>query len=430
MKTVVHLFAGVCLFAAASILTPLHAQMLPQADPKAVGLSKERIDRIRPVLEQYIANSQMAGAVAIIARRGKVAYLDTFGVMDTNTKKPMPRDAIFRLASMTKPIVAVAALTLYEEGKFSLLEPVSKYLPEFANMKVQLDRPDPATGKHNYYTVPADRQITILDLFRHTNGMNNDGPRDDSGELLFPKLDFSITSPHTLAEGMKLLANAPLVRQPGTAFEYSPGPNVIGRLIEVWSGLPLDQYLEEKLFRPLHMVDTGFYVPEAKWNRLATMYTSGPGATVVRSPDKEQNAQKKKPVFFRGAGGLVSTATDYLRFAQMLLNGGELDGVRILSPKTVELMSSDLLGDLPIAAGPIQPGYGFGLTVTVNRGPARTATIGSAGEYYWEGGTATNFFVDPKEKLIMVFMIQKSGGIAISRQLKRIVYQTIVEKEP
>lgn len=422
--------ASMWIAVVAALLAPLYAQMLPQADPKAVGLSKERIDRIRPVMEKYVATNQMAGAVALIVRRGKVAYLDTFGVMDKDTNKPMTKDAIFRLASMTKPIVAVGALMLYEEGKFSLLEPVSRYLPEFANMKVQVDKTDPATGKHVYSTVPAEKQITILDLFRHTNGMNNTGPKDEKGELMFPKLDFSLTSPHTLEEGMKLLAAAPLVRQPGTAFEYSPGPNVIGRLIEVWSGLPLDQYLEERVFRPLHMVDTGFYVPEAKWSRFAAMYRSGPGGIVVRSEESEQNAQKKKPTFFRGAGGLVSTATDYTRFAQMLLNGGELDGVRLLSPKTVDLMSSDLLGDMPVAGGPILPGYGFGLTVTVNRGPAKTATIGSAGEYYWEGGTATNFFVDPKEKLIMVFMTQKSGGIAISRQLKRIVYQTIVEKEP
>jgi CubicO group peptidase (beta-lactamase class C family) len=418
---------AVILIGVMAMLTPALAQMLPQAAPQEVGMSRERLDRIRPILEKYITENQIAGAIALIARRGKVAYLETFGMMDKEAGKPMARDAIFRLASMTKPIVTVAALILYEQGKYSMLDPVSKYLPEFTDMKVAVDKTDPATGKRVYYTVPAERPITILDLMRHTSGMNNQGPKDEKGELIFSKLNIY---EHTLADGIKLLASAPLVHQPGTAFDYSPGPDVMGRLIELWSGKPLDTYLDENVFKPLHMVDTGFGVPEEKWNRLAATYSSGPGGVIARAPAAQQDAAKKKPIFLRGAGGLLSTVTDYTRFAQMLLNGGQLDGVRILSPKTVELMSSDLLGDLPVAGGPMLPGYGFGLTVAVNRGPGRTASIGSAGEYYWEGAAATDFFVDPKEKLIMVFMIQKQRGIAISREFKRMVYQTIVEKEP
>jgi CubicO group peptidase (beta-lactamase class C family) len=177
------------------------------------------------------------------------------------------------------------------------------------------------------------------------------------------------------------------------------------------------------------MVDTGFWVPEAKWNRIATLYDAGPKGEIVKATDAAQEGYKKKPVFLSGAGGLASTATDYLRFAQMLLNGGELDGVRIVSPKSIDLMSSDLLGNLPIYGGPVVPGYGFGLTVAVNKGPAYTASIGSAGEYYWEGAAASIFFVDPKEKLLTVYMIQKRRGVAISREYKRMVYQTIVQEE-
>ena len=291
-------------------------------------------------------------------------------------------------------------------------------------MKVAIDTTDKATGKHIWYTVPADRPMTVMDLMRHTSGMTNQGPKDEKGELIFPVLK---VRSHSLADGIKLMASAPLVHQPGTAFDYSPGPDVVGRLIEVWSGKPLDQYLEERIFKPLHMTDSGFYVPEEKWSRLTTLYQRGPNGEIVRTTDEAQEGYKQKSVFLSGSGGMVSTTVDYLRFAQMLLNGGQLDGVRILSRKTVELMSSDLLGDLPVAGGPMLPGYGFGLTVAVNRGPAKTATIGCAGEYYWEGAVASILFVDPKEQLLTVFMVQKRQGADISREYKRMVYQAIAD---
>lgn len=412
MKT----FACLTLLAAAS----LSAQILPQAAPEQVGLSKPRLDLIKPHLERYVAENRLAGGIALIARRGKVAYFETFGMMDKDSGKPMSKDAIFRIYSMTKPIITVAALTLYEEGKFSLLDPVSKYLPEFADMKVAI----PASGSVPWHTVPANRPITVMDLMRHTSGMNNQGPKDATGDSIFQKLDYKS---HTLADGIKLMASAPLVHEPAVGFDYSPGPDVVGRLIEVWSGMPLNEYLDNRLFKPLHMADTGFWVPEEKWSRLATLYDRGPNDTIVRATGDPQDGYKKKPIYLSGAGGLASTTQDYLRFAQMLLNGGQLDGVRILSPKTIELMSSDLLGDLPVLGGPMLPGYGFGLTVAVNRGPAKTASIGSAGEYYWEGAASSIFFVDPKEQLLTVFMIQKRQGIAISREYKRMVYQSIVD---
>jgi len=418
------------LYIVLSIATALSAQTLPQTQPDQVGLSKERLDRIKPHLEKYVAQNQLAGGIALIARRGRTAYFETFGMMDKESGRRMTPDAIFRIYSMTKPIVTVAALTLYEQGKFSLLDPVSKYLPEFTSMKVAIDNTDTSTGRHTWYTVPAERPITVLDLMRHTSGITNAGPRDERGQPIIPALNLR---QHTLADGIKLMATAPLVHQPGSGFDYGPGPDVVGRLIEVWSGQPLDRYLNDAIFKRLHMPDTGFYVPEDKWSRLATLYQRGPNGEIVRTTDDAQDGYKKKPVFFSGSGGLVSTTQDYFRFAQMLLNGGQLDGVRILSPKTVELMGSDLLGDLPVYGGPVLPGYGFGLTVAVNRGPAKTATIGSAGEFYWEGAGATIFFVDPKEQLLTVFMIQKRGEIDlvhesnISREYKRMVYQSLVE---
>jgi CubicO group peptidase (beta-lactamase class C family) len=399
---------------------PLFARVPAPVAPEQVGFSKERLARIRPQLEKYVEDNRLAGGTALIARHGKVIYFETFGVMDKESGGPMTKDAIFRIYSMTKPIVAVAALTLYEEGKFSLLDPVSKYLPEFSDMKVVV----PAADGAPWHTVAAERPILILDLLRHTSGMNNRGPKDANGELIFARLDIRS---HSLADGIKLLASAPLVHQPQSGFDYSPGPDVIGRLIEVWSGMPLDQYLEERIFRPLHMTDTGFWVPEAKWSRLATLYDRGANDKIVRATGDAQDGYKMKPPFLSGAGGLVSTTSDYLRFAQMLLNRGQLDGVHILSPKSIELMSSDLLGDLPVFDGPMLPGYGFGLSVAVNKGPAKTATIGSAGEYYWEGAAASLFFVDPREDLLTVFMIQKREGIDISREYKRMVYQALVD---
>ena len=399
---------------------PLFAQVPAVVAPEQVGFSTQRLARIRPQLEKYVEDNRLAGGSALIARHGKVIYFETFGVMDKESGKPMTKDAIFRIYSMTKPIVAVAALTLYEEGKFSLLDPVSKYLPEFSDMKVAI----PAADGMPWHTVAAERPILILDLLRHTSGMNNRGPKDADGELIFPRLDIKS---HSLADGIKLLASAPLVHQPQSSFDYSPGPDVIGRLIEVWSGMPLDQYLDERIFRPLHMTDTAFWVPQAKWSRLTTLYDRGANDKIVRATGDAQDGYRMKPSFLSGAGGLVSTTSDYLRFAQMLLNRGQLDGVRILSPKSIELMSSDLLGDLPVFDGPLLRAYGFGLSVAVNRGPAKTATIGSAGEYYWEGAAASLFFVDPSEDLLTVFMIQKREGIDISREYKRMVYQALVD---
>jgi CubicO group peptidase (beta-lactamase class C family) len=416
------------IFTAAVLpLVPLQAQMLPTASPKDVGLSQERLDRIGAFLNDHIAKGDIVGAIALVARQGKVAYSQSFGMMDKEAKKPMAKDAIFRMFSMTKPMIAVTALTLYEQGKFSLMDPVSKYIPEFKDMKVAVVKTDPATGQKTFTTVPAEKPILVVDLFRHTWGQTNAGPRNEKGEAIFNRASIRDRS---LAEGIPVMAKVPLVHQPEAYWDYSEGPDVIGRLIEIWSGKPLDVYVKEALTTPLHMVDTDWWVPADKWSRVATVYRGGGrgqgGPAVRESQAVQEQWIKSKPVYLEGSGGMVSTLTDYTRFAQMLLNGGELDGVRILSPKTVELMSSDLLGDIPYFAGPLPPGHGFGLTVAVDRGPAKTATIGTEGEYFWEGADGTDFFVDPKEKMIFVYMIQEPGG-ALMRDVKRIVYQSIVK---
>lgn len=430
MKNLLHF-----LLAAAAVELSLHAQLLPQVPPEQVGLSRERLDRIKPLLERWVAEDQLAGGTLLVARRGKVAYFDTFGFMDAESRKPMTKDAIFRIYSMTKPIIAVGLLQLYEEGKFSPRDPLSKYLPEFTDMKVLMEKIDPATGKRTTYTVPANRPIMVLDVMRHTWGGSTPGPLDDNGKPMLSSLNYR---QYPLAEGIKLMATVPLLYQPGAYWRYSPGTDILGRLIEVLSGKSLDEYLEERLFKPLNMPDTAFWVPEPKWNRLAVLYDRNPkDGTIVRATNESggsgaQPGFKTKPPYFSGAGGLTSTTVDYLRFAQMLVNGGELEGVRILGPKTVQLMGSDLLGDIPVmepsGADP-HPGYGFGVQVAVNLGPAKTASVGSRGEFYWEGAGASIFFIDQKEKLTAVYMTQKRPGLEMSRIVKRMIYTAITEPE-
>jgi CubicO group peptidase (beta-lactamase class C family) len=392
------------------------------------GLSQERLNQIRPAMERDIAQGEMAGAIGLIARHGKMVYFETYGMADREANKPMTKDAIFRMYSMTKAVVAVSVMTLYEEGRFSLRDPISKFLPEFKNMKVAVDKTDQVTGKRTYYIVPAEREITILDLMRHTSGLNYAGPKDANGEPIYKQVLGDMQYP--LGEFVRRLASAPLVHQPGTIWDYSYSIDVLARLVEVVSGKPIDEYFSERIFQPLHMMDTGYYVPEAKWNRLAAIYTPNPGGTAKRSDSPAQESYKKKPLLMMGGSGLVSTASDYARFVQMLLNGGELDGARILSPKTVDLMSSNLLGDIPAVNnvnGRI--GYGFGLTFAINLGIDKTAAIGSKGEYNWGGAAGTAFWVDPKEDMIGVFMVQVLPMRTVKDQFKQLAYQAVVSEQ-
>src|SRR4051794_25315459 len=373
-------------------------------------------------MERDIAQGEMAGAFGLIARHGKIVYFETYGMADREANKPMTKDAMFRMYSMTKAVVAVAVMTLYEEGRFSLRDPISKFLPEFKDMKVAVDKTGQVT------TVPAEREITILDLMRHTSGLNYAGPKDANGELIYKKVLGDMQYP--LAEFIRRLASAPLVHQPGTVWDYSYSIDVLARLVEVVSGKSIDEYFSGRIFQPLHMIDTGYYVPEAKWSRLTAIYTPNPGGAAKRSDSPAQESYKKKPVLMMGGSGLVSTASDYARFVQMLLNGGELDGARILSPKTVDLMSSNLLGDIPAVNnvnGRI--GYGFGLTFAVNLGIDKTAAIASKGEYKWGGAAGTAFWIDPKEDMIGVFMVQVLPMRTVKDQFKQLAYQAIVSEQ-
>ena len=401
---------------------------LRMAKPEEAGLAPERLERIGQVMQKHIAENHIAGAIGLIARRGKIGYFESWGMMDKENGKPMKKDAIFRIYSMTKAVTGVAIMMLYEEGKFALNDPVAKYLPEMGGLKVAIDKKDPTTGTRSYEVVPTQREMTIRDLLRHTSGLDYQGPRDEKGDLMYPKL--GVTRPDiTIEEAVKRMGKAPLVHQPGTTWDYSLSIDVLGRLVEVASGQTLDKFFAERIFKPLAMVDTGFHVPEAKWDRFATLYTPNPDKTIKRSTAPPQESYKQPATLLLGGAGLVSTTMDYARFVQMMLYGGELDGARILSRKTVELMSADHLGDMPREGALLPIGYGFGLTFAVNRGPGKNGNIGSEGEYYWGGAAGTRFWIDPKEQMIGVFMIQilPHTGLTYASEFRQLAYQAIAD---
>jgi CubicO group peptidase (beta-lactamase class C family) len=390
---------------------------LPTSSPEQAGLSRDRLNRINSVMREHVEAGHLTGASGLLVRNGKVVFRENWG-----DYKP---DTIVRMYSMTKAVTGVAAMMLYEEGRFSLTEPLSKYLPEFTKMTVAHESTD-AAGKRIYYTTPAEHPITIRDLFRHTTGLDYAGPKDENGEPAYKKLEVSGGAPQVpfnLAEAVKRLATAPLNDEPGTKFRYGYSIDVLGRLVEVVSGKTLDRFFEDRIFRPLAMNDTAFFVPEEKWKRLAVLYSPKRGGGIERSTSSAQDSFKQKPALLLGGAGLVSTLDDYARFCMMLMNDGELEGVRILSRKSVELMRSDHLGNLP-RAGLVGEGYGFGLTFAVNLGPGKAATVGSQGEYYWGGAAGTSFWIDPKEHMFGVFLIQvlPPTNIPAGEQFKRLSY--------
>jgi CubicO group peptidase (beta-lactamase class C family) len=397
---------------------------LPVAAPEQAGFSQERLNRIKTVMREHVEAGRLAGASGLLVRNGKVVFRDTWGEF-----KP---DTIVRMYSMTKALTGVAAMTLHEEGKLGLNDPVSKYLPEFAKMAVSVESTD-ASGKKSVATVPAEHPITVRDLLRHTSGLDYMGPKDEAGRFAYQKLEIAGGAPNVtfdLTEMVKRLATAPLNEQPATKFHYGYSIDVLGRVVEVVAGKPLDQVFEERIFKPLGMKDSGFYVPEEKWNRLATLYSPKPGGGLVRSMGAAQESYKKKPALLLGGAGSVGTLEDYTRFCMMLLNDGQLDGVRILGRKSVELMRSDHLGNLG-RMGTLPDGYGFGLTFAVNLGPGKNANVGTAGEYYWGGAAGTAFWIDPKEKMLGVFLINiLPPNVNAGEQFKRMAYQALVDGEP
>ncbi|HKX06082.1 MAG TPA: serine hydrolase domain-containing protein [Methylomirabilota bacterium] len=382
------------------------AQGLPTTSPEAVGLSSARLARVSELVTGEIAKGRYPGAVALVARRGKVAYFEAFGQRDPQSGAPMTKDAIFRLYSMTKPFASVAAMMLVEDGKILLSDPVSKYLPKLKNLQVSVPRVDPQTGRVSYALVPTEREMAIQDLMRHTSGLVYGVFTSHAAvKEAYAKegVDWDGVTP---AEQIERLARAPLAHQPGSAWEYGLSTDVLGRVIEAVSGATLGQFLQERLFAPLKMTDTAFLVPNGKAARLAQPFAKDPvSGDAVKLLDVTV-AQKNDA----GGAGSAGTVADYARFSQMLLNGGQLDRVRILGRATVAQMSSDHLGDIRVASPILPRGYGFGLGFAVRKETGLNWVTGSAGEYRWGGAAGTAFWVDPKEQMVVVWMTQGQPG--------------------
>ena len=380
---------------------------LPRAEPRDLGFAPERLPRIAAALNAEIARNTLPGAVLMIARRGKLGYCETFGHLDPVAGTAMPVDAMFSIASMTKPLVTVGALMLCEEGRMAINQPVRHYLPQLSGMRVNPPHCDGASGAP---TDAALREMTIEDLMRHTAGLSY-GRGDKALYARYPFSSDIASTKWTGSEFLAQLAALPLHYQPGSRWEYSLGLDVLGLVIEAVAGMPLSRFLDERLFRPLGMRDTAFTVPADQVARYAKSLARDP---VTNEPQTLRDGTTPHK-FDCGGGCAVSTAADYLRFAQMLLGRGELDGVRVLSRKTVEFMTSDHLGpevDLgKLNDYPNIRGYGFGLGVAVRRSAGRGGMPGTAGEFHWAGSTGTYFWVDPSEELVTVFMAHAPGAI-------------------
>ena len=381
------------------------------------GFSAPRLSALSAKINKDVSDARLPGAVILVARNGNLDYAETFGVQDPKTAATMRRDSIFRLYSMTKPIVSVAALMLVEEGKILLADPVSKYLPERSNLKVGVECTD-ASGKKILHVVPVAREMTIHDLLRHTAGLTYgfEGKSLVKDEYKKNRLD-GVELAGT--EWLEKLSKLPLQSQPGSKWEYSVATDVLGALLERVSGQSLEALLAERIFRPLKMKDTAFSLDPAKHGRIAEPFDIDP----VWEIKVNLNDVRQPSARFSGGGGAVSTADDYLRFAQMLLNGGELEGVRILSPKTVDYMLADHLSGLratlppgSAAPGP-RPGYGFGLGFAIRTETGEAGTLGTPGIADWNGLGGTNFWIDPKEKLAVIWMAQTPGLRPYYRQL-------------
>lgn len=409
---------SVCLFALAGL-----SLGGATVNPESVGLSQERLSRIHDAMQRHIDAHDISGAVTLVARQGQIAWFHAQGLMDIEANKPMQKDAIFRVFSMSKPVSGVAILMLLEEGKVRLNDPVSKFIPEFKGSKVAVlqDRPAgaPASDPPRYYTVPAMREITIQDLLTHVSGLASGG-QASSHEL---KGLIDMVGSRNLAGLMPKFAAAPLDFQPGSRWTYSPlaGFDTLGRVVEAASGMTFDEFLRQRIFTPLGMRSAGFYPADDRWSNVATAYHRGDGTlTKTQAPNRLQSK-----TYFSGAGGLVSTAEDYAQFALMLSAGGRWKGKRLLSPKTVELMSSVFVPDtFPGRA----PGRGYGLSVEVVSDPVAAGRRVSKGSFGWDGAYGTHFWVDPQEKLVGVMMIQTDNpDRQVDRDFENAVMQAIVE---
>ena len=415
-------YAGVV--AVAALAASGFGATLTMSKPEDVGMSSERLKRIHPMIQSHVDGKDFSGAVTLVARKGKVVHFEAHGLGDVDAKKPMTTGTLFRLASMTKPVTAVSILMLIEEGKLVLSDPVSKFVPEYKNPKVAVwNLPgDPAgAGLH---LVQAAREITIRDLLTHTSGLANgfEGPAGD-----YVRRE-SLPSGGSLDERVRRMGKLPLNFQPGTQWEYSPstGFDTLGRIVEILSGMSLDQFFKTRVFEPLGMKDTFFTVPADRQAELAVPYVKNESGLARPAAAAAASAQPAAP-YFSGAGGLTGSAADYLRFSQMLLNGGQVDGARLLGRKTVELMTSDAIGTLDLgnyAGDQVLKGYGFGLGVRVRRSTGENGWMGSPGDFGWAGALGTYFWIDPKEQLIGIVMIQ-TRDTKLRMEYPNLVYQAI-----
>jgi CubicO group peptidase (beta-lactamase class C family) len=390
---------------------------LPETRPEDVGLSSARLARIRDALAREVGRGRLPGAVALVARHGRLAWFDSLGVLDPATGAPMGHDAIFRVYSMTKPIVSVAVMMMFEEGRLLLDDPISKYLPEFATQAVAIEH----DGRVEL--VAAARPPTVQDLLRHTSGLGYEFTGESAVQRMYS--DASLTDQsQTNAQIVSRLADLPLMHQPGSRWEYGRSTDVLGRMLEVLSGQSLGEHLRSRVLEPLGMADTGFHVPAATHHRIAEPFDIDPdGGGEVRLIGVRQ-----PPALEFGGGGLVSTATDYARFLKMLLDGGELDGARLLGRKTIEFMTSDHLGAIPCSSDILPTGYGFGLGFAVRLQDGIATVPGSAGQYHWGGIAGTTFWVDPRERLFALMMCQAPNQRDEFRPLFRdLVYAAIVD---
>jgi CubicO group peptidase (beta-lactamase class C family) len=430
LKTARAVAAALIMAGGMVIIQPLTAAA-PTAKPEDVGLSSERLKRVAELVQRHVTAGSFSGAVTLVARNGRIAYHEAQGVMDLETKKPMAKDGIFRIMSMTKPVIGVATLMMVEEGKIRLTDPVSKFIPEWKDMTVGMPLPSPAGARGGgpapggrggapteprYYTVPIERELTIRDLLTHVNGLVT-GPISQSANRAV-----AAKPNETLADYIPRLGRVPVDFQPGTRWAYSATAawDTLSRVIEVVSGTTIDRFVKQRIFDPLEMKDTTYVEPTGN-PRLVKLYSRTPEGLKPASNPAFMNG-----VYFSGGGGLLSTATDYAQFALMLANGGELNGVRLLSPRAVEMMGSVFVPDTL----PGRPrGESFGLSVRVVTDPAARNTFLSEGSFGWSGAFGTHFWVDRKEKLIAIAMTQTSNQEFL-RDFENMVMQSVVGGSP
>ncbi len=395
----------------------IFATEIPYGDPAEMGFSAEGLAKIQPVMQALVDSGKFVGVLTLIARKGKIVHFETAGLRDRESNKPMTEDTLFRIYSMTKPVTSVAIMMLYEEGKLKLDDPVSKFIPEFAETKVYT-----GGGTENPILVPLERAITVADLLSHTSGLTYGIFGQTSVDTLYRIANlFGAKSNVKYAQKV---AQLPLRFQPGTRWLYSVATDILGSVVKVASGMSLGEFFSQRIFVPLEMVDTGFYVPEEKHDRLAKVYGKDEAGNFEA---RSLRSNTRRDVRESGGGGLVSTARDYLRFSQMLLNGGELYGTRILKPETIQLMTANHLPETARYRHPRRKsdGFGYGFSVIVDE--TETAWEDRNGTYYWSGIAKTHFWIDPQNEMISMVWTQLRGSGNIVRPFQPLVYEAFVE---